>query len=241
MQSAAPQNFVFDDPRLRMTVMGRMAVRALGLVAEVVAVVAAFAFAFSDVPWVKWLGIFFLLFIVDRLAHFGEGDRPLTELSSGAGEGRRAGVYPHTKRALSTSGTDARSGVGVNLAPYLAPKAFAAIERAHDRSVIAHDNFFLALARELLGRPDTEECLRRLDVSPDEFKGRVEEFLESEVGNGNGNGGALTVLVVRACEIARDAGHRFIEPRDLFSALPATDDPTITRLFHIFQLTADDF
>jgi ATP-dependent Clp protease ATP-binding subunit ClpA len=221
-----PPIFIFQDPRLHMSVVGRMFVRTIGLVVQVVVVVATVNFILSDIAWIKWFGAFLVLFIIDRAMHAGEGDRPLESLRG-------------------VSGT-------VNLAPYLAPKAFGALERAHDRAVVAGDNFFLVLARELLSRADTEECLRRLDVEPKEFQARVEEFIEGEhrtmandkllISNNvdKNTDEALTVLIARACDIAQSGGHRFIEPSDIFSALPDAESKAITRLMNIFKITAHD-
>src|SRR3989344_754712 len=125
MQSIAPTQLVFDDPRLHMTVFGRILVRVVSYVARLVTLVAAVDFTLSDIPWIKWLGIFLILFLLDQLFHFGEGDRPLTELSSNSGSIK----VPH-RTSIASSPDDARSGVGltraINLAPYLTEKSFTA-------------------------------------------------------------------------------------------------------------------
>ena len=243
-----PVTFTFSDPRLHMTFMGRMFVRVIGYVTEFVLIAAAADFLMTDVAWLRWLGAFLALFLLDRFAHFGEGDRPLPEIAEVSDR-----LPPH-QTSIAGSPDDAHSGAGVNLAPYLSHAAFAALEKAHDRGAIAQDSFFLALTRELLGRNDTGECLRRLDVPPEEFKARVEEFLEGEKREEKGKtekeaedrhddkktDDALTALVARAYKIARNGGHKFIETSDLFSALPDAEDPPVTRLFNIYKLSPHD-
>lgn len=109
----------FDDPRLRMTMAGRMLVRVVSYVSYLVLVVATFLFLLArDIPALFYLGMFLLLVLVDLAIHRGEGDVPISELP-------KAGK--------------------INLAETMSPAASAAIERAADRSIITKKIFSSSL------------------------------------------------------------------------------------------------
>src|SRR3989344_7378177 len=103
----------FNDPRLHMTFAGRMFVRVIGYVTEFVLIAATADFLMTDVAWLRWLGAFLALFLLDRFAHFGEGDRPLPEIAEVSESADRE--PPHQMSVMASS-HDAHSGVGVNLA-----------------------------------------------------------------------------------------------------------------------------
>jgi len=203
-----------------MTVGGRLVVRIVSHVSYLVIGVAVFTFLISDISWIRWSGVFLALFLTDRFLHFREADIPFSELP------------PRGK---------------VNLARYLRPKAFSLLERAFDRSVLAKRNFFLEMIRQLVHFREIEEGLRRLDVKPEEFSEKIDEFLSKTSGDDPGDMSQKSYLrseaedlVFLAFPIALRAGHDFIEPSDLFSALPQMDDEHIGRLFQMFSLNPGD-
>ena len=208
----------FADPRLSMTLPGRLIVRVSGYVAYLVLVATDFTFLISDVPWVRALGIFLILFLIDRLLHLGEPDKHLNEL-------------PESGR--------------INLAGYVRPKVFSAIEKAFDRSSISGRNFFLEVIRQFLDFPEIEDGLKRLDVKPDEFRQKIESLLSE----GDGESGHLSKkersekieeLISRAFLEALDARHRFIESSDVFSVVPLVEDGMVKRIFNTFSIEAGD-
>ena len=62
----------FGDPRLNMTIAGRMFVRIGTYVGYLVWIAAAGTFILSALGWLRALGIFFALVLLDRLGHLGE-------------------------------------------------------------------------------------------------------------------------------------------------------------------------
>ena len=61
-----------------MTAAGRMLVRAVAAVAWTLLVVAVLIVTLvSDITWVRFVGIFMGLMIVDRIMHRGQGDVPI--------------------------------------------------------------------------------------------------------------------------------------------------------------------
>ena len=218
-QSSLGVGVYFRDPRLRMTVVGRLLVRIFAYVGYILVIASAATFIISDIVWIRFLGILLALFLVDKIIHIGEADRPLLELPK---KGR------------------------VNLAHYLRPRAFSLIERAFDRSSLAKENFFLGTVHQLLSQREIENGLRRLDVSLKEFKQKTEEFLagsaksDAAATTGEERRKAAEVFVVQAFGQALDAGHKFIEPSDLFSAAPLVGDDLVNRLFSLFSIEAAD-
>lgn len=215
--------FYFDDPRLRMTFAGRILVRVISYIAYLVLAVATFAFLLArDIPALFYGGMFLVLVDIDLLIHHGEGDTPISELPRDA----------HTR---------------VNLAGVMDTAAFNVIERAADRSAITKKSFLLELTSRLLDMPQIENGLRRLDVDPKEFRAKLETLMEE----GAPKDGAtippedhVTMVVeqlsIRSLASAVGAGHDFVRPADLFSALPAMGDEQLDRLFSLFNVEEGD-
>jgi ATP-dependent Clp protease ATP-binding subunit ClpA len=210
----------FKDPRLVMTLPGRFFVRVVSYVSYLVLIAAAATFLISDLNWLRALGAFLALFLLDRAMHLGGADYPLLEL-------------PKTGN--------------VNLAKFLRPKAYSVIERSFDRSSVAKRNLLLEMARELSNLSDVKDGLKRLDVPFGEFKQKAEDLLgassTSEIEKSLSKEERLKMaesVVVAALSQALDAGHNFIEPADLFSAIPLANNDASGRLFNIFGIEPGD-
>lgn len=219
MPQEASNNYelYFDDPRLRMTVAGRFTVRVLSYVTYLVLVFAAGTFLMSEIVPLRALGVLLALFFIDRIVHWGEADVPISELPS---RGR------------------------INLARLMKPSAFSALSRTFDHGLMAKRDFFLGVGDRLMNLEHMEEGLRRLDIKPEEFKAKLEEFLAQPVPAGSASREAYLkdaeALAVAAFGEALAAGHDFIESSDLFSALIKMRSETAERLFNMFSIDAGD-
>jgi ATP-dependent Clp protease ATP-binding subunit ClpC len=219
MPHEASKNYelYFHDPRLRMTVAGRFVVRVISYITYLVLFFAAGTFLISGITALRYAGLFLILFFVDLLVHWGEADLPIAELPS---HGR------------------------INLARLVKPATFSVLSRAFDRGIVARQDFFLAVADRLMGLPGIEEGLRRLDVAPKEFKAKLAEFLATPAASGAASHEAYLVdaeaLVTAAFGEALAAGHNFIDPSDLFSALIKMKAEMVERLFNMFSIEAGD-
>ena len=214
------------EPRLKMTVPGRILVRVVSYVAYLVLIASSATAIFISYPDISdpgirqlhFLGGFLALFLLDRLIHLREADKPLSELPK--------------------KGT-------VRLSQYLRPRAFSALEKAYDRSALGRRNFFLETMKQLLNFSEIEEGLKRLDLKPNELKQKTEELLSRSVETG-GNISAedrykqAEVLAAGALNHAIYSGHRFIELSDLFSGLRQVGDESIGRIFSTFDIDPDD-
>lgn len=207
--------FAFDDPRLHMTVIGRLVVRIVSYAAYLILAVTVFTLLAADVRWMVWAGVFLLLVMVDRAAHRHEADKPLS----------------HMPRHTTT----------INLSSYLDPGAFSIIERAYDRSAILHGkSVLLEVLAQLSHTSEVKTMLLNLDIPPDEFRTKAEELLadiRSAVPDAERNRfTTIQTLVIRAAEFAIAANHRFIGVLDLFKASHVVRDEYTDRLLGAFSL-----
>jgi ATP-dependent Clp protease ATP-binding subunit ClpC len=215
-QNTSKYQFYFDDPRLRMTIAGRILVRVISYIAYLVLGVATFVALLSyDIRPLFYLGVFLLLVVIDLFVHRGEGDMPISELPKTA---------PNKK---------------VNLADVMNIAAFNVLERAVDRSIITKKSFLLELTSRLFELPQIEDGLRRLDVKPAEFKAKLEALTEESAPPEN-YVVLVETLAIHAFASAASAGHEFIQPADLFSALPAMGNESLDRLFSLFNIEEGD-
>ncbi len=210
-------SITFSDPRLGMTLAGRILVRVMRYVFYLTLIAVTVVFLISDIGSLHCLGLLLCIFFIDRIVHNGEGDIPFARLPS--------------------------SGK-INLAKVIRPRAFSVLERAFDRSVITKEDFFLEVIRQLLDYSQIEEGLRRLDVSPKEFRQKLEDFLmeskDKKTGTPEIYRKNAEALVGAAFYEALASGHDFIELTDLFSGLGKIENGYITRMFTIFSIEACD-
>ncbi len=210
------ERFYFNEQRLVMTLPGRLLVRIAGYVSYAVFFVAGLSMAFSDVPNLRALGILILLFFADYFVHFGEGDKPFSEMPA-AGK--------------------------INLAEYLSPSAYSVIEKSFDRSVISKTDFFSNAVKELLQRKEIKEGLMRLDLNADELRRKIESLSESSGAKRLNKKEIIKMaeaLILKAGERSIVNRREFIETSDIFSGLFFVGDETINRLFNTFSIEADD-
>jgi ATP-dependent Clp protease ATP-binding subunit ClpC len=212
-QKISKYEFHLDDPRLRMTVAGRMLVRVISYVSYFVLFVATFMFLLSyDIRVLFYFGLFLLLMDIDILVHHGEGDTPISELPK---DGK------------------------INLAGTMNRAAFNVLERAVDRSAITKKSFLLELTSRLFETPQIQDGLRRLDVDPKAFRAKLETLMEEPAAPENYLA-IVEPLAAHAFASAVSAGHDFIKPADIFSALPAMENERLNRLFLLFNIEEGD-
>ena len=209
----------FDDPRLRMTIGGRLFVRAGVYIGYLVWVAAAFTFTFvvsGGLGWLHAIGVFFILVLLDRLIHSGHADRFLTELPRG---GR------------------------INLAKYLSPAAYSVLEKAFDKSLLTKKDFFLEVLEQCLQIAEIKNGLMRLDVSVEEFKQKLDQISSAPKESKPTKDDlrkSVETLAVLALKQAVEASNKCIEPRDIFSAMPLVESPETKRIFNLFEVETGD-
>ena len=115
------------------------------------------------------------------------------------------------------------------------------LERAVDRCIITKKSFILELTGRLFELPQVQNGLQRLDVDPKAFKAKLDTLMQDPAAPpGKAYADVMTPLAARAFASAAGAGHEFITPSDLFSALPAMADESLDRLFSLFNIEEGD-
>jgi hypothetical protein len=89
--------------------------------------------------------------VADRVLHRGQADVPVSEI---------------VERQQ------------INLTQAVPPATLRVLERAYERSSMKKTDIILETAIALLSLPEVKEGLVRLDVRPEEFLAKAEEFLE---------------------------------------------------------------
>jgi ATP-dependent Clp protease ATP-binding subunit ClpC len=225
--AAAHSEISFYDPRLRMTIAGRLLVRVVTWITYLVVIAATFTFLISGVVRLRAAGILLGLILIDLLIHRGEGDLPIAELP---------------KSGANNIGGNTQ----INVARVMRPSAFATLEHAFDTSAIMRQNFFLEATKRLLEAPEVEEVLRRLDIPLKEFKEKLDEFAGTPASASLAPSSReeylkqAELLAVNAFGQAAAGGHNFIEIGDLFAALPEVGDEKVSRLFNLFSVGSGD-
>ncbi len=217
MTSAAQRAYTFAEPRLGMTVLGRSLVRVVSGAGHFLLIAATFTLLVSDIPKFFWVGVLLLLAVLDRMTHWREADAPLDELPEG--------------------GT-------VNLARYLDPAAYRALEEAYDRSTMLRRDVVLEVVVGLLKAPEVGEALRRLDVNVEEFKQKAEEIAGEELAAGGADRSArlhsVGELIGGALDIALRGHEQFIGAGDIFAACATVKHERAARLFGSFTMDPGD-
>ena len=230
MEQPLPENagtqvtLIFDDPRFKMTVAGRMLVRIVTYVFYIFLIAATVTLFISGIAHFAILAVLLTLFLVDRWIHRKGGDVSVSAL-------------PHEGQ--------------INVARAFGSDAFLTMERAFDRSILTKRNFCLETIDRIMEFPNIAEGLRRLDVPPDEFRGKLEDFLaksgpsaampdakkQSDSEFRAANFALMETLAIGAFKEALSTGHEFVEASDLFAALGGMKDGFADRSSTFFPST----
>lgn len=201
-----------------MTLAGRLLARSVGPIFYALLGALAAIAVFSDMPQLWALGLLIIIFLADWYLHRGEAQRHLNEMPQ---EGR------------------------INLAHYLCPHSYSALEHVYDRALIKKTNLFLEMALYLVRKSDPVRLgLDRLDIKKEEFKNKIEELAAqdrefSEITR-EVLYGQVELMVRHALEKATDNRERFIEVTDIFAGLAEMENNSAKRLFATFSLDSED-
>jgi len=216
-------NFYFSEPRLKMNVIERLLTRLIIYCLYIILIAAVATLLMSDIKWLFWLGVLGLLFLIDRLIHFNQAERSLTDLK----------IQPNQK---------------INVAKYFTPASLGILERALEKALITNNDFFLYLMKFLLENRDIEEGLLRMDVPLKEFEQKIDDLLKetkkpvlSQPKNSRQDLiDKIGDLLKKAFQLSLVSQERFIEPRNLFSGLSFVASEKVNRIFNLFSIASND-
>ncbi len=218
-----PENLYFAEPRLKMSIVGRMATRLIIYCAYTILIAATGALLLSDIKSLFWLGILCFLFLADRLLHLGQAELSLLDAKT-------------------------KPGQKINIAHFLAPTSLPILEHALEKALITNSNFFLYLIKLLFENHDVKEGLLRMDVSPKEFEQKIDDLLKETKKAAPGQPKDLRQNLISEIENLLKISFRlsfanqekFIEPRAIFSALSFINNEKVSRLFNLFSIAPND-
>lgn len=209
-------NIHYKDSRLTMSAFSRFLIRLICYSTYGVLIAASIAFIFSDVKQLNSLGGLLVLFLLDRGRYIGKPEKFLARL-------------PRQDN--------------VNAALYLSPADFAIIEWAFERALILGGDFSVYLMRRLIDRKEIQSGLLRMDVNPEEFSAKLDDYIkdvQSQKKSRNDLLKEVEILMVNALRQAILNQSEYIESKDLFSALSRIQNEAINKLFKLFDIDAGD-
>jgi len=207
-------DFYFKDPRFSFSVYGDSIVRIIAYSAYVFAGATAFVLSFSDISRLRFSGFLLSLFLVDRLLQLGRGERAL-------------GLLP---------------GEQTNVARSFTPRALRALLTAFRKTGATGGNFYFNLLLELLNDEEVRHVLERLDANPKEFLDKA-LAIAGEAKRAHAKDALMGLAEDAAVRSYRNAAllsESYVEPRNLFASLGEVDDPDITKLFYLFNISPGD-
>jgi ATP-dependent Clp protease ATP-binding subunit ClpA len=211
------QKLFFSEPRLQMTIFGRFIIRLAGYATYGVLVVATLVFLTSEIAWLKSIGILLTFFLVDRLVDFNKASRSLDQLN--------------------------RMNGNVNAAWFLAPASYKVIERSLDHLALQGGDVALYILKNLVLRKDIRDTLLRMDVQPEEFGNKVDEYINKSFQEKQTKKEAVEIInlvVTSALEHAHKAQSYYIEPQDIFAGLKNSKNTALNRLLNLFEIEGAD-
>lgn len=217
MKSDLENRLYFHDLRLKLSGPEEVLVRFLSYVFYIVFTPAAVILLFSDVSFLRWLGVLFVLFLGDRVLRFGQGERSFPELL--------------------------RSGRGnLNVASAFSPSARRAFSWAYRHARSRGRDFSLTLLSELAEHRDVVSMFHVLGVSREEFSRRAREVSRQE--EWRRRRGELLAeaerLAVQAALLTIRARRAYIQPRALFAAVALSKSSKVQDVLHFSGISPAD-
>ena len=192
----------FSDPRLTLTVPGRLLVRIVRGAALALLIASALLGMLSDVPTLRGGGLLALLFFIERIWYRASPDVSLDRLAS-----------------LPTP----------NLASSMTPTAYKILERAYDASRITRQPFSLTLLAQLLRDGTVTRALSRTEADIDALSA-PEIATEPSSATREELAVALTAVVAKAADAAAILEIPGVTPVALLIGLAASGDEHIARV-----------
>ncbi len=150
-ESFLSRGATYEEPRLTLSLPGRLLVRTVRGATLALLAAGSLIGVMSDVPTLRGLGIFALLFFAERIWYRGYPDRTLATLAAAASP---------------------------NLAPALTPAAYRVLERGYDAARITRQPFTVALLAQLLRDQTVSRALSRTEADVDALA-TAEQFADA--------------------------------------------------------------
>ncbi|MEN9341923.1 MAG: hypothetical protein RIQ54_179 [Candidatus Parcubacteria bacterium] len=215
-----PDKVYMHDPRIGMTVTGRLLVRVLIPVIYAVSTVAALLLVTaSPESYAKLVGIMVLGIVLDKVIHGNSADRSISDISV------------HERK--------------INAAHYISPRAFAIIEKGLDGAIIKKTNPILETVKVVFADKKNTEILVRLDIEPVEFIQKLEDFIERDREESahistQDRREISNKIAMQALIIAEQLGHENVDVADILYSLFAYEIDSIKKIKTLFSIEIHD-
>ncbi|MEK7478924.1 MAG: ATP-dependent Clp protease ATP-binding subunit, partial [Patescibacteria group bacterium] len=210
------ERLYFRDEKYRLSVAEAFLARLVAYVFFFVFGALAVFLLFVSSPRPFFIGVFFLLFLIDRLIHGTQGESSLS-------------------RGLWKAGR-------VNVAQFFSPTASRALFSAYRFARAKGQNVHFALLTELCERADVRGGFRRLGISYSDFLTDVSERLAKEFPEAGAAGTAEDAerIATSAFLVAENLREEHIQPLSLFAALFSPAPPFFQKTFQKFRIAPED-
>lgn len=197
-----------------MAILGRLIVRLFSYAIYGFLVALTILLLIGDVESLRFLGMFLVLFLINRLRTTRKADRSLVKLPQKA-----------------------------NVARFLSPAGLGILEWALDRALLSGGNFYMYAALKLSRRKEIQDGLLRMDVQPDKLEEEIEKTIKAPLPLKLKKADILKqieALSIAAFGHALKTATFQVEPKDLFSALAVVGDENINKTFQLFEIDQTD-
>lgn len=213
------EKIAFSDPRLEFSNAGRFFWHLFQNAFYIIVAITCVTFIFSGVEWLTWSGIFFFLFLADRLYTINKAGHSIPELNE-------------------------KDIEGVNVADFIAPKTFNIIERSFDRTIGVGGNFYLYAMKGLIKEKGIRGALWRLEVSPEEFEKKLDEEISKAKENEFYKKDELRERAENLAKLAFEHAYLrngiYVEESDVFGVIGSVEDEAVKRIFNLFSIDSND-
>jgi hypothetical protein len=207
--------FYFDSIRLKMGMGGRFLARLFIYAFYGSLAASSIVLSFAELRWMQSLGIFIILFLIDRLMHINQADKKLAELPPGR----------------------------VNLNEYLLPTTNNVVEKASERCYFLGGHFDLWLIKQCLEQVEIKKGLKRLEVDVKVAVKKIDQLIKSDGQikiKKSQIEEMLDRVVKEAGERALERGGSYVEPQDLFTVLAKSRSELVRDFYKSLDIKFED-
>lgn len=200
----------FREPLIEMSHVGRFLTKIFINSFVTVHVILTAILLFTDIEWAFWMGVFNVLYFIDRVAHSGSSDKRFLR-----------GVLPKQ-----------------NIAPYLTPRARRLVVSAYNKASMIGGGFYINLVGVMFDSSSFLRVLDRLEIQRNEFESKLSFYINKNLEVHKSKEELkreIEQLVLTALDRVAPS-QKNIDVADLFSALALVKDKEASALLDVFEI-----
>lgn len=205
----------FKDNRLFLSGFGESIVRITTYASYIFLVSACVVMFLSDIESLRWASLLLGFFLIDRVIRAGGGEKSIGDL-----------------QRLKNK----------NIALAFTPTSYRILSACLRRSLTTGEDIYFVLASELLKKREIHGVLARLNIDHREFREKITRFLEE--GTEKRKKEELLKITNKIAEIAYENAvtthEKFVEPRNIFSAVVSGGGMKMQKVMNLFNIVEND-